>query len=218
MKKTIVIDGLSHCGKSTLSKMISSKLNIKYIDSGAIYRFITWYIINSPVDVDLNDLLNQISKIMKIEKCGSVIYNDQIMDEILRCDAVNQVVAQYAQNKVIREYVNAYLLDCAKRESIVMDGRDLGTIVFPNADIKIFLTASVDTRVKAWERGKLRDVGYIDLKERELFVKNVHERDYADLHREIAPLKCASDATTFDIGIYSRTEILDFIIKKYYGV
>ncbi len=218
MKKIIVIDGLSHCGKSTLSQMVSSALNIKYIDSGAIYRFITWAIINLSLDIESSSSINLIAEIMKIEKDGSIVYKGNIMDEILRCDEVNQSVSKYAQNEKIRNYVNSYLLSCAQQESIVMDGRDLGTIVFPNADIKIFLTASVDTRVKAWERGKLRDVGYINLQERDIFIKDVQERDYADLHRDIAPLKCASDATTFDIGLCSKSEILDFIINKYYGV
>lgn len=222
MKNLIIaIDGFSSCGKSTIAKDLAKKLNYRYIDSGAMYRAITYYsLLNNFINgdkIDENKLLNNLSNI-EIDfkynvrsKQNEIILNGENIEDKIRGIKVSEKVSIVSKIKKVREFLVKQQRKMGEQKQIVMDGRDIGTVVFPNADIKFFMTANAQIRAKRRFdelSSKGEKVSFDEIK------KNILERDYLDQNRKESPLKKANDAIILDNSNLSRQEQLNWILQK----
>lgn len=207
MKKiTIAIDGHSSCGKSTMAKELARKLGYIYVDTGAMYRTVTLYamrnnLFDSQGEVLTDELQKQMGNI-KVSFCinkdtgrPDACLNDECVENIIRSIEVSNHVSKIAAIPFVREAMVDQQRRMGAEKGIVMDGRDIGTTVFPDAELKIFVTASA--KVRAQRRyDELQQKGMpADFDE---ILKNVEERDYIDSHREVSPLRQAEDAILLD--------------------
>ncbi|OFP32061.1 cytidylate kinase [Prevotella sp. HMSC069G02] len=215
MKKiTIAIDGFSSCGKSTMAKDLAKKLGYVYVDTGAMYRAVTLYamrngLFNADGSVKTADLERQMNKInitFKLNKTAErpdTYLNNELVENDIRTLEVSNHVSQIAAVPFIREAMVAQQQRMGKDKGVVMDGRDIGTTVFPEAELKVFVTASAEVRAQR---------RYDELKEKGMpadfndILKNVQERDYIDSHREVSPLRKAPDAIELDNSHMTITE------------
>lgn len=207
MKKiTIAIDGHSSCGKSTMAKELARKLGYIYVDTGAMYRTVTLYAMrNNLFDSEGEVLTDELQKHMnniKVSFClnketgkPDACLNDECVENIIRSIEVSNHVSKIAAIPFVREAMVDQQRRMGAEKGIVMDGRDIGTTVFPDAELKIFVTASA--KVRAQRRyDELQQKGMpADFDE---ILKNVEERDYIDSHREVSPLRQAEDAILLD--------------------
>ena len=207
MKKiTIAIDGHSSCGKSTMAKELARKLGYIYVDTGAMYRTVTLYAMrNNLFDSEGEVLTDELHKHMnniKVSFCinketgrPDACLNDECVENIIRSIEVSNHVSKIAAIPFVREAMVDQQRRMGAEKGIVMDGRDIGTTVFPDAELKIFVTASA--KVRAQRRyDELQQKGMpADFDE---ILKNVEERDYIDSHREVSPLRQAEDAILLD--------------------
>lgn len=203
MKKIIItIDGWSSCGKSTLAKQLAKTLNYIYVDSGAMYRAITLYFLRNHIDwTDKKEVKKALKDISlefiynpKSEK-SEIFLNDENVEYVIRDLVVAEKVSDVAAIKEVRDYAVTQQQKMGKSRGIVMDGRDIGTVVFPDAELKIFMTADNAVRVERRFQELYEKNPNITLEE----VKNNLElRDYIDSHREISPLRQAEDAIVLD--------------------
>ena len=209
----IAIDGEASTGKSTQAKKIAKELNFNYRDSGAYYRAITLYLIqnniNSKEDIPQN-ILDEIF-IKQVYKDNNLIIslnNEDVSDKI-RGYKVSTKVSNYAKKSEIRNFVYKQLRNSAKFNSLVIDGRDIGTVVFPDADFKFFLFA--DSKVRAERRLKQINDKSVKLESIEKEIKN---RDNTDSTRKIAPLKKADDAYEIDVTSLNINQVFNKILQK----
>jgi cytidylate kinase len=218
MKKiTIAIDGYSACGKSTLARDLAERIDYIFIDSGAMYRAVSLFCLR-------NDLIeNGIPKLelikeklidIKIEfkRIGDenhLFLNDEDVSEEIRINAVAQIVSKIASIKEVREKLVAEQRQMGENGGIIMDGRDIGSVVFPNAELKLFITASEEIRVER-RFNELKNKGIASSKEE--VRANLRERDYIDTHREISPLIQVPNAIVLDNTNLSRAQQLDVLI------
>lgn len=219
-KLTIAIDGHSSCGKSTVAKSIAKLLGYTYIDSGAMYRAVTLFCIKKDLihegEVDEAKLKEQLGNIkihftFDTEKQQYLTWlNDELVEDEIREIEVSDNVSTISKIGAVREKLVLLQQEMGKKGGIVMDGRDIGTVVFPNADIKIFMTASVDVRAQR-RFDELNAKG--SLVSFEEIRSNIEKRDYMDQNREIAPLKQADDAILIDNSFLTRKEQLNNIIE-----
>ena len=203
MKKIIItIDGWSSCGKSTLAKQLAKALNYIYVDSGAMYRAITLYFLRNHVDWTskkevekaLEDITLEFEYNSKSEQTD-IYLNGENVEYVIRDLVIAEKVSDIAAIKEVREYAVSQQQKMGKRRGIIMDGRDIGTVVFPEAELKIFMTADNAVRVERRFQELYEKNPNITLEE----VKNNLElRDYIDSHREVSPLKKADDALVLD--------------------
>ncbi len=201
-KIIITIDGWSSCGKSTLAKQLAKKLGYTYIDSGAMYRAITLYFLRNHIDwtddMEVKNALNEIQlHFEKNEKSGEseIFLNDENVEYLIRDLIIADKVSDIAAIGTVRNYAVAQQQLMGVNKAIVMDGRDIGTTVFPKAELKIFMTADIATRVERRFKEmyeKNPNVVLEDVKH------NLEMRDYIDSHREVSPLKKAEDAVVLD--------------------
>ena len=207
MKKiTIAIDGFSSCGKSTMAKDLAKKLGYVYVDTGAMYRAVTLYAMRNGLfnadgsikTADLECQMNKINITFKLNKTAErpdTYLNNELVENDIRTLEVSNHVSQIAAVPFIREAMVAQQQRMGKDKGVVMDGRDIGTTVFPEAELKVFVTASAEVRAQR---------RYDELKEKGMpadfndILKNVQERDYIDSHREVSPLRKAPDAIELD--------------------
>jgi len=203
MKKIIItIDGWSSCGKSTLAKGLAKTLNYVYVDSGAMYRAITLYFLRNHVDwtdeKEVETALNDITlEFVFNEKSQQteIFLNGENVEYVIRDLVVAEKVSDVAAIKEVREFAVAQQQKMGKERGIVMDGRDIGTVVFPDAELKIFMTADNAIRVGRRFKELYEKNPNITIDE----VKaNLEMRDYIDSHREVSPLKKADDALVLD--------------------
>ncbi|WP_313756488.1 (d)CMP kinase [Tissierella sp.] len=194
---TIAIDGPAGAGKSTIAKKIAEDLSVEYVDTGAMYRALTLKVLRLGVNpLSANDVIN-VLKNTSIDFKGNHIYLDDIqVDEKIRDTIINKNVSFVAQIKEVREGMVKIQQELARTKSIVMDGRDIGTVVLPNADFKFFLTASVEERAnrrykELLEKGE-KGISYEQVK------FDIENRDRIDSTREIAPLVESKDAHRID--------------------
>ena len=196
----IAIDGYSSTGKSSFAKLIAKEFSYLYLDSGALYRAVTLYamengMISANGDIDVPALVSKLPELdihFEYTPEGSHTYiGDRCVDSLIRTIEVSSHVSPISVLPEVRNFVDRKLVEYGKNKRIVMDGRDIGTSVFPNADLKIFMTA--DDNVRAERRlkemqasGKAPDF--------EAVLKNLKERDYIDSHRETSPLRKADDS------------------------
>ena len=223
MKKiTIAIDGFSSCGKSTMAKDLAKKLGYVYVDTGAMYRAVTLYamrngLFNADGSVKTADLERQMSKInitFKLNKRAErpdTYLNNELVENDIRTLEVSNHVSQIAAIPFVREAMVAQQQRMGKDKGVVMDGRDIGTTVFPEAELKVFVTASAEVRAQR---------RYDELKEKGMpadfndILKNVQERDYIDSHREVSPLRKAPDAIELDNSHMTITEQSAWLMEQ----
>jgi cytidylate kinase len=216
-KIIITIDGWSSCGKSTLAKQLAAKLKYRYIDSGAMYRAITLYFLRNHVDWTDTRKVNRALKEINIEflhnettKVSEIILNGENVEYLIRDLVVAEKVSEVAAIREVREFAVKHQQEMGSKKSIVMDGRDIGTVVFPNAELKIFMTADKAIRVERRFRELYDKNPNISLEE---VKNNLEMRDYIDSHREISPLKQAADALVLDNSNLTEQEQLQLALK-----
>lgn len=219
-KITIAIDGFSSTGKSTLAKELAKHLGYIYVDTGAMYRAVAYYAMqNGFIRKDFFDkesLIKSLSEIKLTFKFNAdlgfaeMYLNDVNVEKEIRSIEVSNFVSLVAEISEVRSKLVEQQQQMGKNKGIVMDGRDIGTIVFPDAELKIFMTASPITRAERRykELQKKGDVVTFDE-----VLKNVEERDYIDTHREDSPLVKAKDAIEFDNSNVSKQEQFEKVLK-----
>ena len=212
-KVIIAIDGQASTGKSTQAKKIADNLGLNYRDSGAFYRAITLYLLNINVKHDLKisqEILNQIRiKQEYNEGHFRIFLNDDDVTNKIRGHKVSLNVSNYAKKPEIRKFVFDQLRKSAESNSIVVDGRDIGTVVFPDANFKFFLIA--EPRIRAERRHKQIDDDSVKV---EIIEEEIKIRDKTDSTREIAPLKKADDAFKIDVSDLTIDEVFNKILQK----
>ncbi len=216
MNFNIAIDGPAGAGKSTIAKLLAKELNYIYLDTGAMYRAMSYYFIKNGMDYTNEELV--VNNLDKIDISFS--YNNGVQEMYLnsenisgkiRTEECSKAASSVSRYLPVRERLVKMQQDFAKNNNVIMDGRDIGTVVLPNANLKIFLTASVESRAKRrYEelKEKGEDVILADIE------KDIAARDYQDMHRENSPLKCADDAITLDTTDMTIEEEVAFIKKK----
>lgn len=207
-KITVAIDGYSACGKSTLAKELARKLGYIYVDSGAMYRAVTHYLIKHNTNVEDHEAVTLQLPAIEISFRNAngrnvPFLNGDPVEAEIRSPAVNRVVSIVAAIPAVRRAMVRQQQQIGKSKGIVMDGRDIGTVVFPGAELKIFLTADLETRVRRRYREMV--AGGIQTTEKEVR-HNLEERDRIDTSREDSPLKKAEDAVIIDNSNLSREE------------
>ncbi|MCL2753545.1 MAG: (d)CMP kinase [Defluviitaleaceae bacterium] len=212
----IAIDGPSGSGKSTIAKMLSQKAGIVYMDTGALYRASGLFAIRMGTNLEDEAAIKGIIDKMRLEIKyidgeQRTFLNGEDVTNAVRADEVGLAASAVGRFEFVRERVVSFIRDTASKQSVVMDGRDIGTVVLPNADVKIFLTASVDirTRRRCVELAALlgHDVDY------DTIFAQIEQRDYQDMNRKIAPLKKADDAVEIDAAHLTKEEVVDKILE-----
>ena len=220
-KIIITIDGWSSCGKSTLAKQLARELSYTYIDSGAMYRAITLYFLRNHTDWTKHRQVEDALKNITLEfrsnhKNGQteIYLNEENVEYVIRDLVVAEKVSEVAAIKEVRDFAVAQQQLMGRDKAIVMDGRDIGTVVFPAAELKIFMTADNAIRVERRFKELYDKNPNITIEE----VKaNLEMRDYIDSHREVSPLRKAADAIELDnsnIGIREQLELVKKWVKE----
>ena len=209
----IAIDGQASTGKSTQAKKLAENLNYDYRDSGAYYRAITLYLLDNDIKFDLNisdKILDKINiKQTYQEGQFSIYLNDDDVTDKIRGHKVSINVSNYAKKPEIRKFVFNQLRKSSESNSLVVDGRDIGTVVFPNADFKFFLVAEPKIRAERRHKQINDDSVKVDIIEQE-----IKQRDKTDSTREIAPLKKAVDAFKIDVSTLTIDQVFNKILQK----
>jgi CMP/dCMP kinase len=209
-KIIITIDGWSSCGKSTLAKQLAKELGYVYVDSGAMYRAVTLYFLRNHIDwTDKKEVHRAMGEITlefvynPSSQKSEMYLNEENVEYVIRDLVVAEKVSDVAAIKEVREFAVAQQQQMGKKKGIIMDGRDIGTVVFPKAELKIFMTADNAVRVERRFKELFEKNPNITIEE----VKaNLEMRDYIDSHREISPLKQAKDAIVLDNTNLTETE------------
>lgn len=223
MKKiTIAIDGHSSCGKSTMAKDLARTVGYVYVDTGAMYRCVTLYALRNGLFTDdgiqedaLRQQMDNISISFKFNaKTGrpDTYLNGELVENDIRTMEVSSHVSPIAALGFVREAMVAQQQQMGKDKGVVMDGRDIGTVVFPDAELKIFVTASAEVRAQRRYdelKGKGMEADYADI------LKNVQERDYIDSHREVSPLRQADDAILLDNSHMTISEQKEWLLARF---
>ncbi len=219
MRKNLIIaiDGYSSCGKSTLAKALAKKLGFIYIDSGAMYRAVTLFFLRNKVDMNnqnsINDALQQIELNFHARDYEShILLNGEEVSDEIRQMPVSENVSEVSANKQVRHDMVKQQQRMGKSKNIVMDGRDIGTAVFEDAQVKFFMTA--DPKIRAERRYKeLLSKGDTSITLEEVF-ENLAHRDYADTTRTESPLTRAEDAIVLDNTELTQAQQLAFALEK----
>ena len=224
MKKIIVaIDGHSSCGKSTMAKSLAAQVGYIYVDTGAMYRAVTLFAMRQglfdaqgqPDAARLEALVPKIEVSFRLDPTTNlplVCLNGEVVEEEVRTLEVSSHVSAIAALPFVREALTRQQQRMGEEKGIVMDGRDIGTVVFPQAELKVFVTASA--KVRAQRRfleltAKGQAVAFEDI------LRNVQERDYIDSHREVAPLRQADDALVLDNSEMTREEQMQWLLDRF---
>jgi cytidylate kinase len=220
----IAIDGHSSCGKSTIAKSIANKYGMRYIDTGAMYRAVTLYCMRNGIIknqiVNLSHLLKSLNKISinfvfnSLTKESETILNGENLESLIRGIEVSDNVSIIAQIKEVREKLITLQKEIGKSKNVVMDGRDIGTKVFPNAKLKLFVTARAEIRAKRRYDELIKSGDNVSFKE---ILKNLNDRDSHDENRKINPLLQAKDAVLIDnsdLSILDQNILIEDLINK----
>lgn len=224
-KITIAIDGFSSTGKSTLAKQLAQHLGYVYVDTGAMYRAVTYYAMQKEyvtlAGFDVAALVNDLPKISLQFQFNPALgfaemyLNGVLVEKEIRTIEVSNFVSKIAEVSEVRAKLVEQQKEMGKNKGIVMDGRDIGTVVFPDAELKVFMTASATTRA---QRRFDELVAKGDAVSYEEVLKNVEERDYIDTHRDDSPLVKADDAIAVDNSALTREEqfavVLDLVAQR----
>jgi cytidylate kinase len=218
MKKIIIaIDGFSSCGKSTLAKQLAKKLNYVFVDSGAMYRAITLYFLRNHIDWNSENAVHEALQNITLDfeyndlkGTSDIFLNDENVESFIRDMLVSESVSEVSTIKEVREFAVDQQQQMGEKKGIVMDGRDIGTTVFPNAELKIFVTADVAVRVARRYQELFAKDANITLEEVQ---QNLEMRDYIDSNREVSPLRKADDAIVLDNSLLNREEQLQIALS-----
>jgi len=220
MKPIIVaIDGYSSCGKSTLAKALAKRIQYAYVDTGAMYRAVTLFILRNQIDIssksdrEIDDIVDQIEITFRNNaesNPSETFLNGENVEEEIRGKEVSEAVSEVSQIKQIRKRMIDLQQKAGRNKKMIMDGRDIGTMVFPEAEVKLFMTA--DPNIRAQRRfdelkAKGKDVTLEEVK------ANLNLRDYNDTHRKENPLTKADDAIEIDNSYLSEEEQLNLVLK-----
>lgn len=212
---SIAIDGPAGAGKSTIAKAVAKQMSYIYVDTGALYRSIALNALLNNVDISdisqINTMLENISVEIKfINGEQRVFLNNEDVSDKIRTSEVSMMASKVSALSAVREFLLELQRDIARKNNVLMDGRDIGTVVLPNAQVKIFLTASAECRAKR------RYDDYISMginEDYEKILADIVERDYNDSHRAIAPLKPAKGAVTVDTSNDTLQQSVDRIVE-----
>ena len=219
----IAIDGPAGAGKSTIARRVAKEKGYIYVDTGAMYRAIGLYFMNEGVDAEnaaaVLEALAAIQVEIKYEAGEQQVYlNGKNVSKKIRQEAVGNMASKVATKQAVRDKLLDLQRNLAATQDVVMDGRDIGTFVLPNAELKIYLTASVDTRADRRYKELVEKHMPADLEE---IKRDIEARDYQDMHREISPLKQADDAILLDTSnmnieqvVAAMRDIIDKAIKN----
>lgn len=215
MSYSIAIDGPAGAGKSTIAKLIAKKKGYIYVDTGAMYRAMALYFIEEGIGADEQDKISEAAPKVDVtityENGEQIVWlNGRNVNGLIRTEEVGKMASSSSVNKDVRKKLVELQQMLAQKESVVMDGRDIGTCVLPNADVKVYLTASSHVRaVRRYEelmaKGQKCDLDVIE--------KDIIDRDYQDMHRELSPLKQAEDAVLLDSSDMTIEQVADAIIN-----
>ncbi|MBQ1901744.1 MAG: (d)CMP kinase [Lachnospiraceae bacterium] len=212
----IAIDGPAGAGKSTIAKRVSKKLGYVYVDTGAMYRTMALYFLRNKIDgsdeAAVSASLDDVSvEIKYVDGEQKVLLNKEDVTGLIRTEEVGNMASATSKYSAVREKLLELQRDLARKMDVVMDGRDIGTTILPDAEVKIYLTASVDARgQRRYDELKARGVE-CDL---EQIKKDIEDRDYRDMHREVSPLKQAADAYYLDSSDMDIDEVTEAIIQR----
>jgi CMP/dCMP kinase len=216
-KIIITIDGWSSCGKSTLARQLAKELGYIYIDSGAMYRAVTLYFLRNHVDWSNTAAVKEALKEINIEfvhnpksEQSETHLNGENVEYVIRDLVVAEKVSEVAAIKEVRDFAVKQQKALGKSKGIVMDGRDIGTVVFPHAELKIFMTADNAVRVERRFKELYEKNPNITVEE---IKTNLELRDYIDSHREVSPLRQAKDALVLDNSQLTMKQQLDIALK-----
>src|SRR5688572_1605818 len=218
---TIAIDGFSSCGKSTLARALAHKLNYKYIDTGAMYRAVSLFALrNSWIDAEKNINTEALIQALPDIELGfvnnpethhsDITLNGENVEQEIRLMPVSSVVSKVSSIKEVREKMVGQQRQMGKRKGVVMDGRDIGTNVFPKAELKLFMTADPEVRARRRADEYSSKGQYFSLEE---IKHSLEQRDQEDLNRKENPLIKADDAVVLDNSELSREQQLEFVLK-----
>ena len=209
----IAIDGPAGAGKSTIAKMVAKRNNYIYVDTGALYRAIALYFIKHRINTDKDNHVKEACdkidiQIVYEDGLQQVLLNSKNVSKEIRQEKVGNMASVVATKQAVRDKLLNLQRDIALNNDDVMDGRDIGTFVLPNADVKIYLTASVETRANRRYKELVEKGERVNL---EKLKEDIKKRDYQDMHREIAPLKQAVDAVYLDSSEMNIEEVVQKI-------
>lgn len=222
-KPVIAIDGYSSTGKSSISKIIAQKLGLVHMDTGALYRGVTYFAntccLNEDGKINLQGLFENLNKIKlefrNINNELILFLNGKDISREIRTNEVSSNVSLIASQKEVRDFLMETQRSIAEKGGVILDGRDIGTVVLPNADYKFFLTASVDERT----RRRFKELTILGIKTDEKSVKeNLIYRDKTDSEREVAPLKKADDAILIDNTNLDKRQTIDLILSHIHDI
>lgn len=215
MGYSVAIDGPAGAGKSTIAKQIAKKMNFIYVDTGAMYRAMALFFIRNHVGADEKEKIETVCKEAKITieyRDGEqvVLLDGENVNGLIRTEEVGNMASATSVNREVRKKLVSLQQELAKSAEVIMDGRDIGTCVLPEADVKVYLTA--DARVRAKRRfdelaakGETCDIDKIEA--------DIIDRDYRDMNREISPLKQAEDAVLVDTSCMNIEEVVETIME-----
>ena len=215
MAYSVAIDGPAGAGKSTIAKLISKEMGYIYVDTGAMYRAMAYYLIQNQVDAADQEAIAAACQHADISICYQdgeqvVLLNGENVNAYLRTEAVGNMASVSSVVPEVRKKLVELQQKLARETDVVMDGRDIGTVVLPDADVKVYLTASVETRAKRrflelQEKGEPADLAKI--------AADIEDRDYRDMHRDISPLRQAEDATLVDSSDMTIDQVVERILE-----
>lgn len=215
MSHNVAIDGPAGAGKSTIAKRIARRLGYIYVDTGAMYRAMAYYLIENQVDAADKEAIAAACQYADISICYQdgeqvVLLNGENVNAYLRTEAVGNMASVSSAVPEVRKKLVELQQKLARETDVVMDGRDIGTVVLPDADVKVYLTASVETRAKRrflelQEKGEPADLAKI--------AADIEDRDYRDMHRNISPLRQAEDATLVDSSDMTIDQVVERILE-----
>ena len=215
MAFNVAIDGPAGAGKSTIAKQLAKKMEFVYVDTGAMYRALAYYFLTQKIDPKDEAAINAAVEhadvtIAYVEGEQQVLLNEENVNSYLRTEEVGNTASITSVHPAVRSKLVALQQKLAQTTDVIMDGRDIGTCVLPNAQVKVYLTASVATRAKRrydelLAKGETADLGQI--------AADIEDRDYRDMHRELSPLKQAEDAVLVDSSDLTIEEVVAVIEK-----
>lgn len=215
MSQNVAIDGPAGAGKSTIAKRIARRLGYIYVDTGAMYRAMAYYLIQNQIDAADQEAIAAACQHADISICYQdgeqvVLLNGENVNAYLRTEAVGNMASVSSVVPEVRKKLVELQQKLARETDVVMDGRDIGTVVLPDADVKVYLTASVETRAKRrflelQEKGEPADLAKI--------AADIEDRDYRDMHRDISPLRQAEDATLVDSSDMTIDQVVERILE-----
>ncbi len=212
MKINIAIDGPSAAGKSSIADILASKLSYVHLDTGAMYRAVAYYLIQNGIKLDDEEkivaALKDIS--LKINNDGRVYINGEDVTDMLRTESISLAASDVSKYDAVRKYLVSLQQEIAASKGYILDGRDIGTVVLKDAEVKIYLVASSEERAK---RRVSQNAAKGIACDYDKVLDDIKKRDYQDMHRAISPLTKAQDAIEIDTSDLTIDEVVDYILQ-----